>query len=66
MKTTIALLVILSVVCSYGWVNNIYRLAVKDDFKAPYKAEVFRVVGIPFAPLGIVLGFVTFDKETAR
>jgi hypothetical protein len=47
---------------AFGWVNNIVHVC-KADFKAPYKNEIFRCVGIPAAPIGIVLGWITFDEE---
>lgn len=46
-----------------GWVMNIYKLVAHDDFESPYKAEVLRTVGVFVAPLGLVLGYITFDEE---
>ena len=48
--------------CVMSWAYNIYKF-VSLDFEAPYKAEVLRGVGIPVAPVGVVLGFVEFDEE---
>jgi hypothetical protein len=45
-----------------GWVNNIVHIC-KADFEAPYKNEVLRCVGVPLAPLGVVLGWITFEEE---
>jgi hypothetical protein len=47
---------------AFGWVNNIVHIC-KADFESPYKNEIFRCVGIPIPPLGVVLGWVTFDEE---
>lgn len=49
----------------FGWCANVYKLA-HDDFAEPYKSEVFRAVGLVVAPVGAVLGFVTFDCEEAK
>jgi len=45
-----------------AWVVNIYKFATLD-FETPYKAEILRGVGIPVAPLGIVLAFIEFEEE---
>jgi hypothetical protein len=43
--------------CSlFGWGMNIYKFAC-TDFEAPYKAEIVRGIGIPFAPMGAVVGY---------
>ena len=39
-----------------GYVSNIVKLA-QCDFKAPYKAEVIRIVGI-FPPVGAIVGYI--------
>ena len=46
----------------WGWCANIYKLA-NLDFASPYKAEIFRIAGVPVWPMGIVLGFVDFAEE---
>lgn len=56
------ILTLILVLCFYGWGANIIKLA-NLDFASPYKAEVFRGVGIPVWPVGIVLGFVNFEEE---
>ena len=45
-----------------AWGVNIYKFATLD-FERPYKAEVLRGVGIPAAPLGIVIGFMDIGEE---
>ncbi len=40
----------------FGYISNIVKLT-KCDFKAPYKAEVLRGVGIFIAPMGIIEGY---------
>lgn len=57
------LVIAVMLLSAYGWINNIYNLVAKDDFNAPYKAEVLRLAGVPIAPLGVILGFVEFDEE---
>jgi hypothetical protein len=44
-------------VAVFGWCANIYKLAL--SINEPLTAlTVMRVLGIPFAPMGTVLGFV--------
>ena len=47
--------------CPIGWGLNMYKLT-GLDFEAPYKAEVLRVIGI-VPPIGMVMGYITFDEE---
>jgi hypothetical protein len=44
------------IVCAVAYVTNIFML-VFCDFAPVGKEEVFRVVGLFFAPLGVVMGF---------
>lgn len=44
----------------WGYIANIYKLT-ECNFKAPYKAEVIRVVGIVVPPVGCVTGFMHID-----
>lgn len=51
-------IVILLLVCLGGWIGNIVHLV--DVIKQPLTAfEVLRIVGVPVAPLGVVLGFIS-------
>lgn len=43
--------------CVYGWAMNIMYL-IDCDFEPSYKAEILRGVGIFFAPMGIILGYM--------
>lgn len=43
-----------------GYFMNIYKL-VQCDFKAPYKAEAIRVVGVATGVVGCIVGW--FDIE---
>jgi len=52
----------LMIAVGIGWITNIYKFATAD-FKAPYKNEILRGVGIPFTPLGAVLGYITIDDK---
>jgi hypothetical protein len=46
----------------YGWVSNVVKLC-HDDFEHPYKAEILRSISVPLVPVGMVLGWLTFDEE---
>lgn len=49
--------------CLFGYVKNVIDFF-ELDFKAPYKAEILRGIGLVVGPLGIIEGlFVTFDEE---
>ena len=45
-----------------GWFMNIVAFA-GSDFEKPYKSEVIRGIGIPVAPMGGVIGFMTIGDE---
>lgn len=45
-----------------GWVKNIVSF-VGSDFEAPYKSEIVRAVGIPIAPMGGIIGYMTIGDE---
>jgi hypothetical protein len=45
-----------------GWGANIGKL-VDCDFKAPYKAEIIRVLGVIIPPGGAVIGFMEIKDE---
>lgn len=47
-----------------GWCINAYK-ATQCDFKAPYKAEVFRVGGVFVPPVGGVLGWFNIEDGNA-
>jgi hypothetical protein len=54
---------VLIVVLSVGpWGVNMYKFAV-SDFEAPYKSEILRGIGIPFGPMGWVLGWMEIGDE---
>jgi len=57
-------IIIVTLIClpAYGWIKNIVELT-KLDFKAPYKAEVVRVLGVAAAPLGCILGFINIKDN---
>lgn len=40
-----------------GWVKNIVGFC-KADFESPYKVEIIRGLGIPFAPVGAIVGWI--------
>jgi len=40
-----------------GWIKNISKL-IDCDFEPSYKSEVLRIIGIPVAPVGAVIGYM--------
>jgi len=40
-----------------GWIKNISKL-IDCDFEPSYKSEVLRIIGIPMAPMGAVIGYM--------
>lgn len=44
-----------------GWVKNIIGLT-QCDFEEPYKAEIIRIIGIPVAPVGGIVGYMDVGK----
>ena len=56
-----SVIIFIWIFCLFGYGMNIYKLAM-SDFKEPYKEEVLRGVGIPLGPVGIILGYITFDE----
>jgi hypothetical protein len=54
--TSILFIIIMCACAIFGWGMNIYKFA-SCDFKAPYKAEIVRGIGIPFAPVGAIVGW---------
>jgi hypothetical protein len=54
-------MLIIIVLGGIGWVKNIIDLT-KCDFKAPYKAEVVRVVGL-LPMVGAITGWITIEDK---
>lgn len=52
---------ILVVMAVVGWFMNVYKAIAECDYVAPYKCEVVRVVGIPFAPVGVIAGWLELE-----
>lgn len=50
------------VVIIAGYFANIYKLC-NNDFAAPIKEEVVRVVGICIAPVGVITGYLELNPE---
>ena len=61
MKSSFIAQLLIAVVVMSGWTLNLVKLA-NLDFEAPYKTEVFRVVGL-VPPVGMVMGWITFEEE---
>ena len=62
---TTVLWITLLIVLGIGWILNIVKF-VNLDFKEPYKAEIVRAIGIPIAPLGGVVGYMTIDDTPPK
>jgi hypothetical protein len=63
MKELIAFFAVLILIAAlfFGYVANIWKFA-HLDFKAPYKAEILRGVGIfPVSPMGVVEGYMNIN-----
>ncbi len=58
-------IVCLIIICVVGWVMNISKLA-DLDFEKPYKAEILRCVGVPFVPVGGVIGYMSIGEEDSK
>ena len=50
--------IVVAILLGVGWLFNVVRFC-QCDFKAPYKAEIIRGVGIVVAPVGGVAGWIT-------
>ncbi len=59
---TIVGAVLLTVAMFVGWGINVGKL-VQCDFKAPYKAEVVRSVGVVIPMVGGIAGFMEIGDE---
>jgi hypothetical protein len=53
---------IIIVLCFTGWIKNIIKLS-NCDFEPSYRSEVLRIIGIPVAPMGIVIGYMDLTDE---
>jgi hypothetical protein len=63
MKNPVGLTVIIlfALLLLLSWPVNLVRF-IQCDFKAPYKAEVIRGIGIPIVPVGIVAAYLPLGK----
>jgi len=50
-------ILIVYIIAFGGWILNLVRLA-NTDFDAPYRAEVFRTVGVVIPPVGCIIGYI--------
>ena len=55
-------MVIIVLIAIIGQIINIYKFA-KSDFEEPYRPEIIRAVGIPVAPLGVIIGYMKLEGE---
>lgn len=58
--TAIIATLALMIAIGYGYFNNLYELA-HTDFESPYKAEVYRTVGVFVPPVGVILGYIDIE-----
>ena len=49
-------LVAIFIIAGLGWCLNFVKF-VKLDFRAPYKAEIIRGIGV-FSPIGSIIGYI--------
>lgn len=54
-KIATGLLIIIYLFGAIGWILNLASF-IKLDFQAPYKAEVFRGIGV-ISPVGSIVGY---------
>lgn len=47
-------------VCIIGYCSNIYKL-ITADWKDPYKNEIIRAIGVPVAPIGVIVGYMDLE-----
>jgi len=59
-NTSIALYILIIIIFITAYIMNLYKL-LQLDFKAPFKAEAIRVIGI-FTPISIVTGFMDIKE----
>jgi len=57
----IVVVIILILLAVFGYVSNIVKL-IGCDFASPYKAEIFRIVGIIMPPVGVIIGYCNLGK----
>jgi hypothetical protein len=55
--STILITIILGLFVGIGYTTNIIKLT-QCDFKPNYKCEAIRLIGIPVAPVGVILGYI--------
>lgn len=46
----------------FGYGFNIYKLS-QCDFKAPYKTEVIRLLGVIIFPVGTIVGYLQLEDK---
>lgn len=62
MKAIFNLIIIMLFVLSFiGFCMNVVKL-INCDFQTPYRAEVFRSIGIIIPPAGSIIGWIDIGK----
>jgi hypothetical protein len=61
-STILLIYLVIIIFCFTGWVKNIIKLS-HYDFEPSYRSEVLRIIGIPVAPMGIVIGYMDLIDE---
>lgn len=59
-KIIVIIVPILIIGVWYGYIANIIKIT-KLDGQAPYKAEILRIAGVLFPPLGIIEGYLDIE-----
>lgn len=59
------LVILVYFILLFGYGMNFYKLC-QNDFEAPYKPEIIRVLGVVTGLPGVIMGFMTFDDEKSN
>lgn len=55
--------IVFCIISAFGlWVTNVVKF-VSLDFDTPYRAEIIRGIGIPAAPIGIIVSLMDIGEE---
>jgi hypothetical protein len=60
-KTLVIIYILIILLAGIGYVKNIINLT-KLDFETPYKAEIFRTVGL-IPPMGAIIGYINIKDN---
>ena len=60
-NSSLVVVLVLAVLLLASWPVNLIKF-IGCDFKAPYKAEIIRGIGIPIVPVGVVAAYLPLGK----